>query len=287
MLKRHYSYTVLRYVHDPLTAEFVNVGLVVYFPESELGPAVLKAGTRSTVGRMRDMFPDLDRSAFGATMRTINRMLIRLAKQLASEGMIVSKGDALTFAQHVLPSDDSSLQWAPAGSGVAEDPDKTFQRLYSRLVTKYDVRGIQRRSDEEVWKPVRQRLEERHLPITLAPKTIVGTDDKIEFQHAWKNGAWHVYEPVSLDLADADGIYRKVHRWLGQLTSVVPDAAEEFHPYFIVGAPSDPALEPAYRRALKILKKSPGQVEVFEETEIDVLVDRIEDEVLAHRRAAQ
>jgi hypothetical protein len=283
MLKRRYSYTVLRYVHDPLTAEFVNVGLVVHFPDSSLGPAILKVGTRNTIGRMRDMFPDLDRSAFSATMRTINKMLSKLADRLASERMFTSEGDAFTFAQQVLPSDDSSLQWSPMGSGVADDPDKTFQRLYSRLVAKYDLRIIQRRSDEEVWKPVRQRLEERGLPITLEPKTIVGSDDKIEFRHAWKNGAWHVYEPVSLDLAEADGIYSKVHRWLGQLTSVAPDAVEEFHPYFIVGAPSDPSLEPAYRRALKILKKSPVEVEVFEETEIDQLVDRIEDEVRAHR----
>ncbi|MEG3180255.1 DUF3037 domain-containing protein [Sphingomonas sp. LT1P40] len=286
MLKRRYTYTVLRYVHDPLTAEFVNVGLVVHFSESPLGPAILKTGTRNTIGRMRDMFPDLDRIAFGATMRSIKRVLIKLADQLGKDGMFASPGDALTFARQVLPSDDSSLQWSPIGGGIAEDPDKTFQRLYQRFVTKYDSRNAPRRSDEEIWKPVRQRLEERHLPIALEPKTIVGGDDKIDFQHAWKKGAWHMYEPVSLDLADAEGIYRKAHRWLGQLASVAPDATEPFHPYFIVGAPSDPELEPAYRRALKILRKSPGQVEVFEETEIEQLVDRIEDAVRTHGAAS-
>lgn len=285
MLKRRYTYTVLRYVHDPLTAEFVNVGLVLHFPESALGPAILKTATRGTIGRMREMFPDLDRRAFGATMRTINKMFARLSDRLGSDGMFATSRDALSFARQVLPSDDSSLQWSPAGSGVAEDADKTFQRLFGRLVTRYDVRNVTRRSDEEIWKPVRQRLEERHLSVALEPKTIVGGDDKIEFQHAWKNGAWHVYEPVSLDLADAEGIYRKAHRWLGQLASVVPEADEAFHPYFIVGAPSDSKLEPAYRRALKILKKSPGPVEVFEETEIEQLVDRIEDEMRAHHAA--
>lgn len=283
MLKRRYTYTVLRYVHDPLTAEFVNVGIVVHFPESSLGPAILKAGTRSTIGRMRDMFPDLDRTAFGATMRTISKMLTRLADQLGDDGMFASPGDALTFARQVLPSDDSSLQWSPVGSGVADDAEKTYNRLYNRFIAKYDVRTTQRRTDEEVWKPVRQIIEQRNLPVELEPKTILGDDDKIEFQHAWKNGAWHVYEAVSLDLADAEGIYRKVHRWVGQLQSVAPEATEAFHPYFIVGAPSDPELEPAYRRALKILKKSPGQVEVFEESEVEQLVDRIEDEVRAHR----
>lgn len=282
MLKRRYTYTVLRYVHDPLTAEFVNVGLVLHFPESSFEPAVLKARTRNTIGRMREMFPGMDKKAFGATMRTINRMLAKVADQLGADGMFASSGNALTFARQVLPSDDSSLQWSSVGSGVAESPDKTFERLYNRLVTKYDLRNVQRRSDEEIWKPVRQRLDERHLLVVLEPKTIVGGDDKIEFQHAWKNGAWHAYEPVSLDLADAEGIYRKAHRWLGQLTSVMPEALEAVQPYFIVGAPSDPALEFAYRRALKILKKSP-QVEVFEEAEIEQLVDRIEKEVNAHR----
>lgn len=283
MLKRRYTYTVLRYVHDPLTAEFVNVGLVLHFPESSHGPAILKSRTRGTVGRMRDMFPDLDRTEFSATMRTINRMLTKLAGQLRPEDMFAPSGDALTFARQVLPSDDSSLQWSPVGSGVTEDLERAFERIYSRLVTKYDVRSIPRRTDEEVWKPVRQRLEERHLSVVLEPKTITGLDDKIEFQHAWKNGAWHVYEPVSLDLASAEGIYHKVHRWLGQLASVTPEASEPFCPYFIVGAPSDPQLETAYQRALKILRKSPGQVAVFEESEIEQLVDRIEDAVRAHQ----
>ena len=282
MLKRRYTYTVLRYVHDPLTAEFVNVGLVVHFPESSHGPTILKTRARKTIGRIRNMFYDLDRASFSTTMGAIDNALKKLADHLAGEGMIVSEGDARTFAERVLPSDDSSLQWSPVGSGIADDPEKTFQRLYKRLVAAYDVRVAHGRSDEDIWKPVRLRLDERSLGMILEPKTIFGRDDKIEFQHAWKNGAWHVYQPVSLDLADADGIYNKVHRWLGHLTSVMPDAAEEIHPYFIVGAPSDPALEPAYRRALKILKKSPREVEVFEESEIDVLVDRIEEEVRAH-----
>lgn len=285
MLKRRYTYTVLRYVHDPLTAEFVNVGLVVHFPESSFGSAILKTGTRETIGRMRDMFPDMDRTAFVATMRTINRILTKLADQLGSDQLFASPGDALTFARQVMPLDDSSLQWSPVGSGMAEDPDKTFQRIYNRLVTKYDVRKVQRRSDEEIWKPVRQRLEERHLSLALEPKTIIGGDDKIEFQRAWKNGTWHVYEPVSLDLADADGIYRKAHRWLGQLASVWPEASESFQTYFIVGAPSDPQLESAYRGALNILKKSDAKAEVFEETEVDQLVDRIEDQMKAHHAA--
>lgn len=175
------------------TAEFVNAGVVLHSPSLSGIPSVLKVSTRKTFGRVRDVFPDLDRDAFKQVMRTIERQLKRLSESLASEGLISSDGDASTFAQQVLPRDDSSLQWSTVGGGVANDIEKAFDRLYARFVTRYDTKSVPRRSDEEIWKPVRQRLEERNLPLELEPKTIVGGDDKIEFQHAWKNGAWHVF----------------------------------------------------------------------------------------------
>lgn len=283
--RRPYSYTVLRYVHDALTGEFANVGVVMFMPMTSDAPPLLKADTRKTIGRMRDMFPDLARVDFISAMRALDRALSRMSDQFAKEGMFPSEGDALTFARKTLPSDDSAFQWSPLGSGLTDDPQKTFDRLFERYVTRYDVHNVGRRSDDEVWRPVRAKLEARNIPLDLQAKTIRGGDDKIDFQHAWKNGTWHVYEAISLDLADADGIYKKAHRWLGQLTSVAQDADELFHPHFIVGAPANPDLTPAYHRAIKILQKSPVKVEVFEESQIDLLVDRIEDEMRAHHAA--
>ena len=280
MLKRRYTYTVLRYVHDPITGEFVNVGLVLFCPAVSGVPAMLKVSTRKTIGRMRDMFPDLERDAFVSTMRTIERQLGRVADRLANDGLVISEGDASSFAREVLPTDDSSLQWSAVGAGLTDAVDKVFERLCSRFITRYDTKQTARRTDDEIWKPVRQLIAERALAVDLEPKVIVGSDDKIEFQHAWKNGAWHIYEPVSLDLADAEGIQRKAYRWLGQLTSL-GQTSEPFQANFIVGAPSDPKLDGAYRRALRILGK-PDNVTVYEEANVDVMVDRIEDEYRAH-----
>lgn len=282
MLNRPYSYTVLRYLHDPSTFEFVNVGVLMLCPPHKELPAVALGRTRTSVGRLKDFFP-VERSVFRETMRSINRLLQRLAGEAsASADLFPSACDALALARQGIPADSSSLQWSPLMAGLTADPAKTFESIFRRMVTKYDVKSQPRRSDDEVWRPVRQQLDARHVGISLEKKTIVGDDDKIEFQHAWKNGVWHAYEAVSLDLADAEGIYRKAHRWLGQLTSVVPAATEKFIPHFIVGAPSDPRLATAYGRAVKILKKSPGGAEVYEEDEIDKLVDRIEDEYKAH-----
>lgn len=281
--RRTYSYTVLRYVHDPLSGEFVNVGLVVFAGSKQGEPAQLLCDTRKTIGRMSTLFPDLEKADFTAGMRAIDRALSRLAKQTALEGMFPSGTDVVSYVYRALPRDDSSLQWSPVGTGLSDNIEQTFEHLYQRFVSRYDQSQITRRSDDEIWRPVRARLEERHIGLPLEPKIIRSGDDEIEFQHAWKNGAWHVYEPISLDLADAEGIHRKAHRWLGALTSLANDSTEPFLPHLIVGAPSDPKLDAAYQRALRIMQKAPNQPKIFEENQVDRLVDLIEEEVRAHR----
>ena len=40
-MKTTYTYTVLRYVHDPSTGESVNVGVAIYAPEAGFGGVAL------------------------------------------------------------------------------------------------------------------------------------------------------------------------------------------------------------------------------------------------------
>jgi hypothetical protein len=84
-----------------------------------------------------------------------------------------------------------------------------------------------------------QKLEEKNLASSLHEKLISGAVDDVFFKHAWKNGQWQVYEPVSFDLADADGIKSKAREWLGHLAAVVAGGdVEPFKPHFIVAGPS-------------------------------------------------
>jgi hypothetical protein len=277
--KRAYTYTVLRYVHDVVSGEFVNVGIVLYFADQ----GVLKQKTRTTIGRIRCAFPDVSRDAFTSAIRTVRRGIGAVAKRQFNEALFRRDGDARTFASMVIPHDDSSFQWSPCSSGVSNDPDKTLERLYARLVTRYDRPSHHTgRSDDDIWRPIRDKLAQRHVPIDLGPKTISGATDEIEFRHAWKNGQWHAYEPVSLDLADADGIKDKARRWRGHLAAVGDGAQENLMLHFIVGAPSDTALMPAYKSAVEILRGSAFSPDIYEEGDVDTLVERIEDKARAH-----
>ena len=270
-IQQPYTYTILRYVHDVTTGEFVNVGVVMHLPRE----GRLLAKVLPTTGQMRRVFPDLDRAAFTFAMRTAQRGLYRIAKRI---NLFRSEGDASYYASQALPTDDSSLQWSPLGSGLTNDAEKTFARLYERFVPRYDTPSTHRRTDDDVWRPVKERLAQRNLLSRLQEKTIRGEVDQIVFKHAWRNGGWHVYEPVSFDLADAEGIKSKARSWLGHLSPVADDV-EPFKPHFIVGAPATDGLEDAYRSALAILRKAPNHPEIYEESEVDDFVAKIEDEV--------
>lgn len=282
---RPYTFTVLRYVHDVVSGEFINVGVLVHEPDS--GRVLFRV--RSSMGpRLRGLFPDLDREAFSRAMKAIDRSLMSVVKECSEKTLFRDSVDAAAIISRALPNDESCIQWSmPAGSGLTEDLERTLMRLFGRFVARYDVRSIRRRSDEDVWRPVRQMLDDHHLGSHLQEKIIVGAVDEIVFKHAWKNGMWHVYEPLSFDLADADGIKTKAREWAGHLFSVAEGASEVFKPHFIVGAPTQTELNPAYRSALAILAKAPGSPEIFEESEIDELISQIEDEVRAHERESR
>lgn len=278
MTKSAYSYTVLRYVHDTSTGEFINVGVVMQARDRHY----LGVKMRHTYGRLSAMFPDLDRDAFKSSMRVIDRALKDKAEAFAKTDLFSSDGDALAAARSVLPADDSSLQWSPVGGGLTAEPATTLEHLFDRLVARYDAKADRvKRTDDDVWRPVRERLDRAGLSAHLKTTVIQGKVDEIKFEHAWKNGVWHCYEPLSFDLVEAESIKDKARRWSGFL-STVRDAADQFKPIFIVGAPHDEALMPAYESALEILRNSPVTPDVFTETEVEQLAVEMEREIAAH-----
>jgi hypothetical protein len=279
MNKKPYSYVILRYIHDVLTGEFVNVGLVMFVPDG----ALILTRVRKTFGRIKNVFPDLDSDAYKRAIEAVGRGMRKVERSLGSEDLFRSEKTAGDYGRIALPLDDSSLQWSPVGAGLTFDPHKTFDQLYLRLITRYDRPSEHRKSDDDVWRPVEARMKEQGIAVDLAPKFIQGRTDAVEFSHAWRNGSWHAYEPLSFDLADADNIKNKARRWLGHLSAVKEGATEDVQVSFIVGRPRMQSLIPAYKSAVEILRQVPFQNRVVEEEELEEFVLELEDEVKQHQ----
>jgi hypothetical protein len=185
--------------------------------------------------------------------------------------------------KRVLPPDDSSVQFSnPPGVGLSADLDKTLTELFDRYVERYAVRpGAVRRDDEDVWRVFREPLEQRRVTAHLAPKRIVASSYDYEFERAWKNRIWHLYEPVSFDMVDAGSILEKANRWVGRATSL-NDSSERFKIHMLLGEPQDDRLRGAFEKAQNILNKMPGQKEFVRETEADAFADELAREIGEH-----
>ena len=129
-----YSYTVLRYVHDTTTGEFLNVGVVLSAPQARYASAMC----RQTYGRLSKAFPGVSGDHFRSLMKYIQARIEELGDQFNGELPLSDAKTALDFAQSILPKDDSSLQWSPLGSGLTNDPSRTLEQLFDRLVSRYD-----------------------------------------------------------------------------------------------------------------------------------------------------
>jgi Protein of unknown function (DUF3037) len=274
-----YSYTVLRYVHDTVTGEFVNVGVALHAPEA----GYLSALCRTTYRRVSAVFPGLKGEHFRAVMRHVQASFEQMGERSAAGSPGNGSPSLLDIARGVLPADDSSFQWGPVGVGLAADPSQKLEALFNRMVLRYDDQAPARvrRTDEDVWRNFKRDLEQRRLLRFFEPKTISVQDDEVRFEHSWKNGVWHCVEPVSFDMAAAETIKDKAHKLLGQITSV-HGATDQIRLYMLVARPDDETLMPAFESALSILHKMPCDKEIVQEDQHAALADRLALEVEAH-----
>lgn len=271
-----YSYTILRYVHDVVTGEFVNVGVVVHAKSG------LRSKFRTTHGRVSSVFPGLNKKAFKASLAAVKAAIKDVQQSEASAGMFQLSPDAMTLACKALVADDSSFQWSPAGSGITRDAAATVEQLFDRFVTRHEKQTSRGRNEADVWRPIREKLEELNVADRFKERTFNGSDDEITFDHAWKNGRWHAIEPVSLDLLAADDIRQKAHRLRGHLDSVADAISDNLSLNLVVARPASPELADAYEAALKILGKATVRPSIIEENAAAEFVAALADEILAH-----
>jgi len=278
-IRQSYSYSVLRYVHDTLTGEFVNVGLVLFSPEGEF----LRFKGKTTVGRVSSMFPSLKTSAFKELLRSVkNRFSVIEAETTSNLGIWEKKSSLDEILLYALPRDDSSLVWSPISTGVTADLKGAFDKIFARHISKFDQKTHRnRRSDDDVWRLFRKDLEKRNLLSFFETKSISGKDDEVEFPFAWKNGIWHCIEPISFDLNAPESIRDKAHKWLGQIASVT-DSSEKFKVYLVLAKPQQSNLASAFDKAVSILEKVPVASEIYIEEDMERLADKLYQQVEAH-----
>ena len=270
-MKISYSYTILRYVHDVVSGEFVNVGVILYSPST----AYLGAKVTTSASRAKKFFGRVDSDFLRDLLRHAERMIERMARDLRPSQLTDNLKDVLSFAERIILPDDSALQMSQVYSGIADDPSKALDRIFDRYVNRYRAASPKNtRQDQEVLSVFKRPLEDKNLLHHTQPKTIESPDYDHEFPLAWKNGVWNTCDAVSFDLIEPGDIIEKANKWMGRAINL-SESAEKFRLILLVGEPRRLELDKVVSTAEHIIKKAPLEVVTVRERDAQRLADMV------------
>jgi Protein of unknown function (DUF3037) len=275
-----YTYSVLRYLHDPAAGEMLSVGVAVYAP----GAPYVAARLDHHYERLSQAFADFDGDHYRKSLRQFEAAIDRLRNGWAA-GLPSSwelPPDVGSLTGQIWPDAGLSFRFGPVLAGVTKDLEEALSSLFTRMVTSQYVRGqAERRSDEGVWSVYQRPLARQAVARALRPKLFATPEFKLEFDHAFKNERWHVLQPVSMDYVRADSLQAKAARWLGNAMAL------QGHPelgklYLLLGAPHLEANRAAYVKAKNLLHKIPVPHELIEEDAADDFAGELADYMRQH-----
>ncbi len=278
-MKTPYTFSILRYVHDIVTGEFVNVGVILFAPKVKY----LNALCTVKYSRISTVFLDFNSEHFRKSVKYIQATIKEEGARLLNELPFKEPASsAKGFAARILPISDSSLQFSPEGYGMTDNPEKTLDQIFNRHVDKY-YRKVEKtsRSDDDVWKVYKKPLENKNVLEHLKPHHLVGSNYDHEFKHCWKNKQWHVNQPISFDLIHAHEILDKANTWKGRIESLL-EGGEEFKFNVLLGSPHNSKGNSSFVKAQNILNTIPCKTEFIKEDEAEEFAENLRKEIEAH-----
>lgn len=238
MSPERYSFCFLRYVHEPLSGEFANVGVLLWAPESRfLG---FKASQKYS--RLSQFFHGFQHQDHRHLLARIDTQFQKLAKDLADAQKLPFSEEpesARDLALRVVPHDDAALQWSLSSGGLTESPAAELEDLFQEAVARhYDSADDARRDDGAVYREVfSHAFESPSVKERMASHEVAAPLASHVFPQAWKNGVWNVYQPLSFDLKQGESIRNKALRW-DSLTRILGTSDEKPKIHLLLGIPS-------------------------------------------------
>lgn len=283
MTEHPFQYSVLRYIHDPMTEEFINVGVVLYSKEARY----IKSKISPRYSRLSSAFSkEVNGKYYHRVVRHLERAFERLQIRYR-------KGDLFerdlpdqieVILADILPPTDASLVFGGYGGGLVADLDNELNRLYDRLVERYVERRDKGRYDEEIWQVYRPELIKRNVISHLSSVTISVPTYSYSFEYAWLNECWHPIETVSFDLVRAKSILDKANKWLGR-GKMLSQSDRMGTLHLLLGAPTQatPEIQKAYEGARHNLQENmEPHHEIVEEDEAAEFSERLAEKIGAH-----
>jgi hypothetical protein len=275
-----FTYRILRYVHDPVAGETLNIGVILFAP----GAPYLGVVVDTHYERLSKTFSGFDGENFRQILRRLEVAVSRFRQTNLDVLPLTRLPETVDqITRQIWPDEDLSFTMGPTLAGVAEEhPEEELCDIFDRFVlSQYPRDEKQRRTDEEVWNVYKRPLADRALTPMLRPKGISTRDFQITFDYAFRNDNWHVLQPISLDVVRPESMQRKAAQWLGYCTEL-RSSQDLARVYLLLGEPQLRAHKTAYEKAKNILNKIPVKHEIVEERDAEQFADHLRTYMKRH-----
>jgi hypothetical protein len=262
-----YTYSIIRYVHNPVAGERLNIGVILCAPDANF----IGGQFDYSYERLSKAFADFDGAHYRRVLRQLENALDRL--KLQPQGTLIVINDIVNdtdqLARLLILDNDLSFENGEMLVGVTDNPCAELKHIFERLVTdQYFTQKTEHRTDESVWQhSYRPVLASKRVTTYLQPKAFISKYYRLEFEHSFKNDRWHVVQPATMDYARSTSLQEKATKLLGQATALHghPDLAQI---YLLLGTPQ-PEHRQEYIKAKNLLHKMPVKHKLVEEGEAE------------------
>jgi hypothetical protein len=275
-----YTYSIIKYVHDPGAGEALNVGVLLYAPIK----GFLRAVFEYRFERLSSTFAGFNGDYY---KRALKHFEVALEKIDLEPPLILfptpsTDDDVSKFFALLVPDGELNFQFGPVLAGITEDPNQALQQIFDRMVrSQYQQVSSERRSDDEVWAVYNKSLTKKQISSKLRPWAGATDEIKFKFDHAIKNQHWRVLQPVSMDYMRAEGIQRKTTQLLGTGMALSGHPELEMM-YILLGMPRAEGYLTTYEKAKNLLHKLPIKHELIEESEAEQFAEDLADYMRKH-----
>ncbi len=273
----------VRFVADPRTDEFLNVGVVLFCPARRYAAAKFL----SSWTRVSNAFPEADLVHLRRVKRLFEKACETWSASTQQPELFESVSTLDALLAKVVAVDDASIQFSRVVSGITAQPEETLAHLFRLYVSKAPDEGaVEGRDDEAVWRSV-VKLATPEIVRALTRHSLRSAHYEQVFERSWKNGAWNVAQPLSFDMLDPQRIRDKALLWSSRVRELQP-AENDTTVHFLVGMPDDARsteVKKAARDAFEILGDTIAKddARIVPESRAEDLIRKIEED-LAHQR---
>ena len=131
-MKVAYNYVIFRYIHDIVTEEFVNIGVIILAPSANY----IESKFTKKYSRLKKMFLDVNSSHCSKMINYINKRIIKEKKLLANDLHFKKTPQKVSdLVSKILPEDNTSLAISDEKYGVTENLQGTIEYLFYRYVS--------------------------------------------------------------------------------------------------------------------------------------------------------